>query len=177
AGLRLHLLGEGWKLAALDVEDDLREVAMLHRVEECLGQRPLPAPVQIQRLTKRRVCEGALRVREETHPAQAPLELQGVDVASPEGLRQRWFGVPDAAGPADPDLHPFADDPWWQSFAPVPGSLLRVEQWFSGPAGGSPFETGLSGGNLSFDARRSILKQWIDVSGPSLVALRIRQAL
>jgi cell pole-organizing protein PopZ len=33
------------------------------------------------------------------------------------------------------------------------------------------------GGNVAFDARRPMLKQWIDVSGPSLVALRIRAAL
>jgi hypothetical protein len=177
AGLRLHLLGEGWKLAALDVDDERREVEMLRRVEECLQRRPLPTPLQLQRLTKRRVCEGALRVRQDAPQAEASLELQGVDVASPDGLRQRWFGVPDAAAKADPDLRPHPDDPWWQDFAPGAGSLLRVEQWFSGPAGGSPFETGLSGGNLSFDGRRSILKQWIDVSGPSLVALRIRQAL
>ena len=57
-------------------------------------------------------------------------------------------------------------------------SLLRVEQWFSGGADApSPFQTLLAGGNLAFDGRRSVLKQWLDVSGPSLVALRIRQAL
>ena len=38
-------------------------------------------------------------------------------------------------------------------------------------------EAGLAGGNLSFDGRRSLLKQWVDVSGPSLVALRVREAL
>ena len=35
----------------------------------------------------------------------------------------------------------------------------------------------LSGGKLAFDSRRSILKQWLDVSGPSLIALRIHAAL
>ena len=46
-----------------------------------------------------------------------------------------------------------------------------------GPPSTSPFQTGLLGGNVAFDARRPMLKQWIDVSGPSLVALRIRAAL
>ncbi|HZR10749.1 MAG TPA: hypothetical protein VFA79_19335 [Myxococcales bacterium] len=176
AGLRLHLLGEGWKLAALDVADELREAEMLRRVEATLGRRPLhAASLQLERMTKRRVCEGALRVRSGDEAQEAALELQGVDVASPEGLRQRWFGIADPASAPEPDLGPHSDDPWWQEFASGAPSLLRVEQWFSGPF--PAFETGLSGGNLSFDGRRSILKQWVDVSGPSLVALRIRQAL
>ena len=176
AGLRLHLLGEGWKLAALDVDDELREAEMLRRVDESLARRPLlAASLQVQRMTKRRVCEGALRVRSGEDAREPSLELQGVDVASPEGLRQRWFGVADPAAAPEPDLGPHPGDPWWQEFASGAPSLLRVEQWFSGAL--SPFETGLCGGNLSFDGRRSVLKQWVDVSGPSLVALRIRQAL
>ncbi len=176
AGLRLHLLGEGWKLSALDVDDELREAEMLRRVGECLARRPLLAePVQLHRMTKRRVCEGALRVRGSDDTQEPALELQGVDVASPDGLRQRWFGIADPGRAPEPDLLPHPDDPWWREFASGAPSLLRVEQWFSGAF--SPFETGLSGGNLSFDGRRSVLKQWVDVSGPSLVALRIRQAL
>lgn len=176
AGLRLHLLGEGWKLAALDVEDELREAAMLRRIEECLERRPLlPGPLHLKRMTKRRVCEGALRVRAGDDRREPALEIQGVDVASPEGLRQRWFGVADPSAPPEPDLLPRAEDPWWREFASGAESLLRMEQWFSASA--SPFEAGMAGGNLSFDGRRSLLKQWVDVSGPSLVALRVRQAL
>jgi hypothetical protein len=176
AGLRLHLLGEGWKLAALDVEDELREAAMLRRVEECLERRPLlRAPLRLERMTKRRVCEGALRVRGDDDRREPALEIQGVDVASPEGLRQRWFAVADPGAAPEPDLLPHPDDPWWRDFASGAESLLRMEQWFS--ASSSPFEAGLAGGNLSFDGRRSLLKQWVDVSGPSLVALRVRQAL
>jgi hypothetical protein len=52
---------------------------------------------------------------------------------------------------------------------------LRVEQWFR--AGEPPFRSGLAGGKLSFDPRRSLLKQWVDLSGPSLVALRIHSLL
>ena len=81
-------------------------------------------------------------------------------------------------GPPAADLLLGRDDPWWQALtgdAGRDGSLLRVEQWFSVP--GSPFRTGLAGGRLAFDGRRSVLKQWLDVSGPSLVAVRIHAAL
>ncbi len=178
AGLRLHLLGEGWKLSALDVDDRLREAEALRRIEETLSAAPLIAgPLQIERMTKRRVCEGALRVRAGDDPREPALELQGVDVVSPQGLFQRWFAVADPSAATDPDLLPHAQDPWWRSFASGAESLIRVEQWFSAPSGASPFRTSLAGGNLAFDGRRSILKQWLDVSGPSLAALRIRQAL
>jgi len=133
--------------------------------------------LQLQRLTKRRVCEGALRVRTGDEPPDPALELQGVDVGSGGGLRQRWFGIADAGAAPDPDLLPRSEDAWWRDFAGGSDSLLRVEQWFSGPKDTSPFQTLLAGGNLAFDGRRSVLKQWLDVSGPSLVALRIREAL
>ncbi len=178
AGVRLHLLGEGWKLVAFDVADERREKETLRRIEQHLARRPLlEAPLQIQRMTKRRVCEGALRVRAGDEPQEPALELQGVDVGSSDGLRQRWFGIADASTPLDPDLFPHREDAWWQAFAGGSESLLRVEQWFSGGAEASPFQTLLAGGNLAFDGRRSLLKQWLDVSGPSLVALRIRHAL
>ena len=177
-GVRLHLLGEGWKLIALDVPDELREAQTLRRIEERLQQAPLlQAPLQLQRLTKRRVCEGALRVRAGDGPPDPALELQGVDVGSGDGLRQRWFGIADPSAAPDPDLLPRGEDAWWRDFAGGSDSLLRVEQWFSGPKDTSPFQTLLAGGNLAFDGRRSVLKQWLDVSGPSLVALRIREAL
>ena len=76
-----------------------------------------------------------------------------------------------------PDLLVHREDAWWCEFAGGTESLLRVEQWFSGRPDASPFQTALAGGNLAFDGHRSVLKQWLDVSGPSLVALRIRQAL
>ena len=177
-GVRLHLLGEGWKLVALDVPDELREAQALRRIEDRLKQAPLlQAPLQLQRLTKRRVCEGALRVRAGDGPPDPALELQGVDVGSGDGLRQRWFGIADPSAAPDPDLLPRSEDAWWSDFAGGSDSLLRVEQWFSGPKDTSPFQTLLAGGNLAFDGRRSVLKQWLDVSGPSLVALRIREAL
>ncbi|HYS08160.1 MAG TPA: hypothetical protein VEP66_05430 [Myxococcales bacterium] len=179
AGVRLHLLGEGWKLIALDVPDERREKETLRRIEEHLARRPLlEAPLQIQRMTKRRVCEGALRVRAAEEPAEPALELQGVDVASGDGLVQRWFGIAGAGASAEPDLSPHREDSWWSGFSGGSDSLLRVEQWFSGGADtSSPFQTLLAGGNLAFDGRRSVLKQWLDVSGPSLVALRIRRAI
>lgn len=178
AGACVHLLGEGWKLVALDVDDELREAEALRRIERHLAREPLAeAPVQLHRMTKRRVCEGALRVHGETGSAAPATELQGVDVASADVLRQRWFGVADPAAAPALDLLPHHGDAWWRAFAGEQESLLRMEQWFSGPAGASPFQTRLAGGNLSFDVRRSVLKQWIDVSGPSLVALRVRDAL
>jgi hypothetical protein len=178
AGVRLHLLGEGWKLVALDVEDDRRETEALLRIEEHFARQPLlEAPLQLQRMTKRRVCEGALRVRAGSEPLEPALELQGVDVGSGDGVRQRWFGIADSNAMPDPDLMPHREDAWWREFAGGTESLLRVEQWFSGRPDASPFQTLLAGGNLAFDSRRSVLKQWLDVSGPSLVALRIRQAL
>ena len=62
------------------------------------------------------------------------------------------------------------------------GDRSRVDvysplEFFGGAGQSSPFLTGLGGGNLAFDGRRPLLKQWLDVSGPSLVALRIRAAL
>lgn len=176
AGICLHLLGEAWKLAALDVPDEQREREALRRIEEHLSRDPLAqAPLQLHRMTKRRVCEGALRVHAGAGTPTDPLEIQGVDITSGDDLQQRWFGVAGAA-PA-PELLPHGADGWWRSFAGEAESLLRVEQWFSGFPGVSPFQTGLSAGKLAFDPRRSVLKQWIDVSGPSLVALRIRDAL
>ena len=122
--------------------------------------------MDLQRMTKRRLCEGALRVHAEGAASEELLELQGVDVA---GTGQRWFGV--AGTDVASDLAPDPSDPWWRSFVSGnEGSLLRVEQWFSSPL---PFETSLSGGPIAFDPRRSLLKQWVDLSGPSLVALRI----
>ncbi|HEX9578283.1 MAG TPA: hypothetical protein VF993_11065 [Myxococcales bacterium] len=173
AGVRLYLLGEGWKLVALDAPDEDRERETLRRIEDHLAAQPLlpGAALQLQRMDKRRVCEGALRVHG-AESSEDAVELQGVDVASSEGLRQRWFGI--AGGLSGPDLSPSPHDRWWLSFAGGGQSLLRMEQWFSTPA---PFETRLEGGNLAFDAQRSFLKQWLDVSGPSLVALRINSAL
>ena len=97
-----------------------------------------------------------------------------MDVAADGALRQRWFGVVDPEAGGEAALH--AEDPWWKAFAGGrSGSLLRVEQWFT--ADPEPFRDGLPGGHVSFDARRSLLKQWLDLSGPSLVALRIHAAL
>jgi hypothetical protein len=179
AGVRLYLLGEAWKLAALDAPDEQREEAASRHVDEWLAANPLfgRAPPQVQRMTKRRLCEGALRVRSDAAPSEELVELLGVDVGSPEGPWKRWFGVVDRDQAGAADLAPQADDAWWRTLAgdAHDGSLLRVEQWFSGP--GSPFRTGLAGGRLSFDGGRSVLKQWLDVSGPSLVALRIHAAL
>jgi len=178
AGVRLHLLGEGWKLLALDADDERRETEAMRRIESHLAREPLSeAPLQLQRMTKRRVCEGALRVRASGEEPSPALELQGVDVSSGDGVSQRWFGVAGAGGAPEPDLLPHPEDAWWREFADGSESLLRVEQWFSGRPDASPFQTRLLGGNLSFDGRRSVLKQWLDVSGPSLVALRIREAL
>jgi len=178
AGVRLNLIGEGWKLVALDIADEERETEALRRIEDHLARRPLlDAPLQLQRMTKRRVCEGALRVRTGDGPPEHALELQGVDVGSSDGLRQRWFGVADPRAAVEPDLMVRREDAWWREFAGGAESLLRVEQWFSGRPDASPFQTALAGGNLAFDGHRSVLKQWLDVSGPSLVALRIRQAL
>lgn len=169
AGLRLHLLGEGWKLLALEAPDAERERAALRRIEEWLAAHPLLPGVQLelQRLDKRRVCEGALRVHG-AEVAEEAVELQGVDVASGDSVRQRWFGI--AGKVSGEGLSPSPQDPFWRALAGEGKSLLRVEQWFSTPA---PFATRLLGGNLAFDPQRSFLKQWIDVSGPSLVALRI----
>jgi hypothetical protein len=180
AGVRLYLLGEGWKLAGLDAPDEQREEAMLRHLAGWLARRPLlpDASLQLERMTKRRLCEGALRVRSAAEPEEASAELQGVDSISGGGLWRRWFGLVDPDGPAPADLLPGRDDPWWHALtgdAGRDGSLLRVEQWFSAP--GSPFRTALAGGRLAFDGRRSVLKQWLDVSGPSLVALRIHAAL
>src|SRR5437763_1828197 len=173
AGGRVYLLGEGWKLVALDTPDDEREEAALRALAAHLRKGPLLEDVEIdlQRMTKRRLCEGALRVHADEDSGEFPLELQGVDVVAADGRNQRWFGVAGSEGLAGPDLLPDPSDPWWGAFASrTDGSLLRVEQWFTSAA---PFETSLSGGQISFDPARSLLKQWIDLSGPSLVALRI----
>lgn len=177
AGLRLYLLGEGWKLVALDAPDERREAEMLARVTQSLAAKPLLPGVglQVQRLTKRRVCEGALRVHAGAEVASEAVELQGVDVSAADGLRQRWFGVVETGALSGPDLLPDAQDPWWREFGGAEGSLLRVEQWFA--TDGSPFETHLAGGNLAFDPGSSFLKQWLDVCGPSLMALRIHDRL
>src|SRR5207237_2259256 len=177
AGVRVYLVGEGWKLVALDALDDDREEATLRTLAAHLRQSPLLPDVEIdlQRMTKRRLCEGALRVHADETSPEEPLELQGVDVAEADGQEQRWFGVAGSEGIVGEDLVPDPSDPWWRSFVSGrEGSLLRVEQWFTSPA---PFETSLSGGQISFDPRRSLLKQWIDLSGPSLVALRIHGEL
>jgi hypothetical protein len=75
----------------------------------------------------------------------------------------------------EPDLVPDPRDPWWREFGGAEGALVRVEQWFAADA--SPFSSRLAGGNLAFDPDRSFLKQWLDVCGPSLVALNIHGAL
>jgi hypothetical protein len=175
AGLRLYLLGEGWKLAALDVPNPERERETLRRIEGWLAREPLlgDVPVQLQRMDKRRLCEGALRAEGGPLEDDAAVELQGVDAAGAQEVRQRWFGVP---GPGDSGLSPHALDPWWGAFAAGAGegSLLRVEQWFTSEA---PFLTRLSAGKIAYEPGRSLLKQWIDLCGPSLVALRVHEAL
>jgi hypothetical protein len=176
AGVRLYLLGESWKLIALDAPDEQREQEMLSRLASRLEREPLlpEVPVRLERMSKRRLCEGALRVRPGPEAVEEPVELQGVDAAEAGTVRQRWFGIAQQAG-LDGNIAPYASDPWWRGFAGGADSLLRVEQWFR--AQGSPFRSKLAGGKLAFDARRPLLKQWLDVSGPSLVALQIRQAL
>jgi len=105
-----------------------------------LAQRPLlEAPLQLQRMTKRRVCEGALRVRSGEGPPEHALELQawtGIERRSAPALVRR--GDPRAA--AEPDLTVHREDAWWREFA-ADESLLRVEQWFSGRPDASPFQT------------------------------------
>jgi hypothetical protein len=176
AGVRLYLLGDGWKLAALDVPDEDREAETLRRLSHELLWPGLD--VQMHRMDKRRLCEGALRADAAPHEEDGTVELQGIDVSAPADS-QRWFGVVDpAAAAAAGEVAPAPGDPWWQAFAAdvaQSGSLLRVEQWFR--AGEPPFRSGLAGGKVSFDPHRSLLKQWIDLSGPSLVALRIRSLL
>ncbi len=170
AGVRLYLLGEGWKLAALDVPDDERETETMHRLSRSVRWPGLD--VELERMDKRRLCEGALHAAAAAAPGDDAVELQGIDLTS----GQRWFGAVDAGASGDPAPRP--GDPWWQEFAAdlsETGSLLRVEQWFR--AGEPPFRSGLAGGKLSFDPRRSVLKQWLDLSGPSLVALRIHSRL
>ena len=169
AGVRLDLLGEGWKLLALDTPDEAREAETQRILLDWIARKPLlpGVPVSLQRMSKRRLCEGALRVQ--SAPGALPaVELQGVDL---EGGAQRWFGVAGAqSGALDPA------DPWWASLTGLGrGSLLRVEQWFN--SGGAPLRERLRAGPLAFDPRRSLLKQWLDVSGPSLVALRIHERL
>ena len=182
AGVRLHLLGEGWKLVALDAPDEHREGEAVRHLNEWLARQP-PFPgvsLELQRMTKRRLCLGALRIRSAAGAIDEAIELQGLDLTSTDGLQQRWFSIADPGGPADASVAPHRDDPWWRAFtgdAGRDGSLLRVEQWFSTPRQESPFPARLSGGKLAFDSRRSILKQWLDVSGPSLIALRIHAAL
>jgi len=174
AGLRLYLLGEGWKLVALDVPNPMREEEALRRIEASLAREPLlrELPVQLQRMDKRRLCEGALRAAAAVDDDLTP-ELQGVDARGPQDVSQRWFGVPDRA---EAGLSPHPADPWWDSFSAGAGagSLLRVEQWFTAEA---PFRDRLSGGRLAFEPGRSLLKQWVDLAGPSLVALRIHRSL
>jgi hypothetical protein len=171
AGVRLYLLGESWKLIALDAPDDEREEEMLRRIAQRLEIEPLVSglPVRLERMSKRRLCEGALRVPPAPPPPEEPVELQGID-AGP----RRWFAV-SGAEPVFGPVSPSPDDSWWRRFSGGAESLLRVEQWFR--AQGSPFKSRLSGGKLAFDPRRPLLKQWLDISGPSLVALRIRDAL
>ena len=173
--VRLVLLGEGWKLLALDVPDERREDEALRRIESFLARHPLLPGfrVRLERLTKRALCDGALRAEPSPGGEDAPAELHGVDVRSSGAILQRWFGVADAAAPPVSDAAPNPDDPWWQALAPGE-SLLRVEQWFTASA---PFHSRLLAGKLAFDPRRALLKQWLDVSGPSLVALRIHDAL
>ena len=164
AGVRLFLLGEGWKLAALDVPDSGREAATVQRLEEVLGG--------VERIDKRRLCEGALRASRSAAQPEPPVELHCVDVGAGDALVQRWFAT---AGERRAGLHPLQADPWWRAFSAGEPSLLRVEQWFG--AGESPFDHGLAGGPIGFDGARSALRQWVDVGGASLVALRIHRAL
>ena len=167
APLRIFLLGEGWKLAALDVPDTDREAATVRRLSE-----RLPA-VELIRIDKRRLCEGALQAAGSGTVPEPAVELHGVDIGSGGSLLQRWFAVAAAASPKN--AGPLAADPWWNAFAGPEPSLLRMEQWFG--AGPAAFDGGLAGGPNGFDASRSVLKQWIDVSGASLIALRIHSAL
>jgi hypothetical protein len=175
-GVRLVLLGEGWKLAALDAPDEKRDEEALRRIEARLLSQPLieGVPVHIVRMSKRRLCEGALRAPKSAEPPLQVAALQGIDTAAAGELRQRWFGLADA-GAAPESIAPHPGDQWWREFSGGAESLLRVEQWFRGR--GSPFKNRLEAGRLAFDARRPLLTQWLDVSGASLFALRIRDLL
>jgi hypothetical protein len=175
AGVRLYLLGESWKLIALDVPDHDRERETLRRLTARLLEEPLVKgmPVRLERMSKRRLCEGALRVPPSPVADDEAVELFGIDAAESGTVRRRFFGIAGKDAPLG--LSPSASDPWWQAFSGGADSLLRVEQWFR--AQGSPFRGRLAAGKLAFDPKRPLLKQWMDVSGPSLVALRIRDAL
>ena len=96
-----------------------------------------------------------------------------MDIGSGGGLLQRWFAVADTPSPRR--VAPLTADPWWREFAGAEPSLLRMEQWFG--AGAGAFAGGLAGGPIGFDSSRSVLKQWLDVSGASLIALRIHSAV
>ena len=170
ARLRLFLLGEGWKLAALDVPDAEREAATLQRIEQWFAPR---AAAELVRIDKRRLCAGALQAAGGGAPEETSVELHGVDIGSGGGLLQRWFAVADTPFPRR--VAPLTADPWWREFAGAESSLLRMEQWFG--AGADAFAGGLAGGPIGFDGTRSVLKQWLDVSGASLIALRIHSAL
>ncbi|MCA1826627.1 MAG: hypothetical protein LC689_06765 [Myxococcales bacterium] len=167
ARLRLFLLGEGWKLAALDVNDEQREAAATQRIERWFAER---ASAELVRIDKRRLCEGALQAAGGNSPEETSVELHGVDTGP---VLQRWFAV--AAGSDAKKTIPLAADPWWRDFAGAEPSLLRMEQWFG--AGPGALAAGLAGGPIGFDGGRSVLKQWLDVSGASLIALRIHAAL
>jgi hypothetical protein len=167
AGVRVRLFGEGWKLLALDVPDDRREGEVERILERAFAAPALfaHAPRRAEWLPAQRLCAWAIHLeQEQEEPGGA--ELTGIDtLAGP-----RWFSrvEDDARAPV-----PSPTDPWWRDFTEeIPGPLLRSDQWF---ARGPPFESGLAGGLLAFAPGRSVLRQWLDLCGPSLFALQLRK--
>jgi len=128
------------ELVAFDIADEERETEALRRIEEHLARRPLlGAPLQLQRMTKRRVCEGALRVRTGDGRRSTRWSCRAwtwIERRSAPALVRRGR----SAAAAEPDLMVHREDAWWREFA-ADRVAAAVEQWFSGRPDASPFQT------------------------------------
>jgi len=167
AGVRVRFFGEGWKLLALDMPEGRREGEVARILERAFAASELFArgPRRAEWLPSQRLCAWAIHLEQELEEPPGA-ELTGIDTLG----GPRWFSL------ADDDVRapvPSPTDPWWREFTEeIPGPLLRTDQWF---ARGAPFESGLAGGLLSFAPGRSLLRQWLDLCGPSLFALQLRK--
>ncbi len=178
ASAHVLLLGDGWKLFALDRPSAEREAALRAGiVAEARGwlRAAEVSEVRVERRTKQDLCKGAITAGATSGLAPPLVPLHLVPTSGQEPLS--WFASPDPDGDGRAAID--TSDLWWADELKGPSgpaALCTPSQWLTA-AGGSRFANRLRGTETSYEARQPLLEQFLRTSGPSLIALHIYDLL